>query len=90
MTLPIWKILDHDLTDRPIKKIDNIRITQSKQKKYKTTRIMTKLKVTGNTKSTSQVTEHIKGGKYLQATFDDLKMVVVEKNDVLYDHAFND
>ena len=35
MTLPIWKIWDHDQTDGPRKKIDKTRITQSKQKNIK-------------------------------------------------------
>ena len=90
MTVPIWKIWDHNQTDGPIKKVDETRITQSKQKKHKATRITTKLKVTGCTKSTSRVTEYNKGETYLQATFDDLETVVLEKNDALYDDAFND
>ena len=90
MTIPIWKIWDHNQTDRLIKKVDKTRITQSKQNKYKITRITTKLKVTGRTKSTSRVTEHIKGRSYLQATFDDLETVVLKRNDALYGNAFND
>ena len=47
------------------------------------------MKVIGRTKSTSQVTEHVKGNTYVQAIFDDLGIVVLEKNDVLYSDAFN-
>ena len=92
MIVPIWKIWEPDQTDEPKKKVDKRRITASKRKtkKYKTTRITIKMKVTGRTKSTSQVTEHIKGKTYLQTTFDDLEMVVLEKNNALYGDAFND
>ena len=83
MTIPLWKIWNHDQTDGPIKNIDRTRITQSKQKKYKTAKITTTLKVIGRTKSTNQVTEPVKEKTYLQATFDDLEAVVLEKNDVL-------
>ena len=41
-------------------------------------------------KSTSQVTEQIKKKSYVQATFDDLKTIVMEKNNALYGDAFND
>ena len=34
--------------------------------------------------------DYTKGKKYLQATFDDLETVVLEKNDALYGDAFND
>ena len=46
--------------------------------------------VTGRTKSTSQVTEYVKGKTYVQATFNDLETVVLEKYDALYSDAFND
>ena len=90
MTVPIWKIWNHDRTDKPITKVDRSRITQSKQKIYKTARITNKWKVTKSIRSTSRVTELVKGKTYLQATFDDLEDVVMEKNDVLYGDAFND
>ena len=48
------------------------------------------MKVTGRTKSTSRVKEHVKGKIYVQATFDDLETIVLEKNDALYGDAFND
>ena len=48
------------------------------------------MEVTGRTKSTNRVTEHVKGKTYVQATFDDLETVVSEKNDALYGDAFND
>ena len=37
----------------------------------------------------SRDTEPVKGKTYLQATFDDLEDVVLEKNDTLYGDAFN-
>ena len=48
------------------------------------------MEITGRTKSTSRVTEHIKGKTYLQATFDEFKAVAMEKIDALYSDAFND
>ena len=48
------------------------------------------MKVTKRWKSTSQVPDYIKGNTYLQATFDNLETVVLEKNDALYGDAFND
>ena len=48
------------------------------------------MKVVGRTKSTNRVAEHAKGKTYLQATVDDLELVVLEKNDLLYGDAFND
>ena len=61
MTVPIWKIWDHDRKEEPVQKVDKRRIKETQQKKYKTTRITTKLKVTKSWKSTSQVQEYIKG-----------------------------
>ena len=92
MTVPIWKIWEPDRTDEPEKKVDKRRITAShkKTKKYKATRITTKMEVTGRTKSTSRVTEHVKEKIYVQATFDDLKTIMLEKNNGLYGDAFND
>ena len=92
MSVPIWKIWDLERTDEPEKKVDKRQITASRKhtKKYKATRITTKMKVTGRMKSTSQVTEQIKGKTFVQATFDDLETVVLEKNDALYGDAFND
>ena len=48
------------------------------------------MEVTGRMKSTSRVTEHIKGKTYGQAIFDDLETVVSEKKDALYGDSFND
>ena len=48
------------------------------------------MEATGRTKSTSRVSEEFKRKKYVQATFDDLETVVLEKNDALYGDAFND
>ena len=90
MTIPLWEIWDHDRTDRPIKKIDRTRITQTQQKKYKIARITTKLKVKERTKSTSQATKQMKRKTYIQVKFDELEAVVMEKNDALYGDAFND
>jgi len=66
------------------------RITQSKQKKYKATKITTALKVINPLKSTSRVPAEVKGKTYLQATFDDLEKFELKKNDDLYGDAFND
>ena len=89
-TVPIWKIWDHDRIDKPVKRIDRSRITQTKQKKYKAARITNKWKVTDSKRSTSRASEPVKLKKYLQAKFDDLEEVVMEKNDALYGDAFND
>ena len=51
---------------------------------------MNNLKVKERIRSTSRVSEHVKGKTYLQATFDNLEEVVMEKNDALYGDAFND
>ena len=48
------------------------------------------MKLTDHWKSTSRVPDYTKGKIYLQATFDDLETVVLEKNDALYGDAFND
>ena len=90
MTVPIWKIWDPDRTDEPAKKVDKRRLKQTKQKKYKASSITDKLKVTGSIKSTSRVTDRFKRKTYLQATFDDLEVVMMEKNPALYGDAFND
>ena len=90
MTVPIWKIWNHDQTNKPITKVDRSRITQSKQKIYKTVPITNKWKVTDSKRSTSRASEPVKLKKYVQATFEDLEEVVMEKNDALYGDAFND
>ena len=90
MTVPIWKIWDHDRTDEPIKKIDKRRLQQNRKRKYKVTSITNKWKVTDSIRSTSRVSEPVIRKKYVQATFDDLEDVVMEKNDSLYGDAFND
>ena len=90
MTVPIWKIWEPERINDPKKKVDKRRLQQTKQKKYKATRITNKWKVTRLTKSTSRVTKHVKGKTYLQATFDNLEAVVKENNDALYGDAFND
>ena len=90
IAIPIWKIWDHDRTEEPVQKVDKRRLEETRQKKYKVTRITTKMEVTGRMKSTSQVTEQIKRKTYLQATFDDLETIVMEKNNALYGDAFND
>ena len=90
MTVPIWKIWNHDRTDKPITKVDRSRITQSKQKRYKPARITNKLKVTDSKRSTSRASEPVILKKYVQVKFDDLEEVVMEKNDALYGDAFND
>ena len=90
MTIPIWKIWDHDRTDKPITRIDRSRITKTKQKKYKTVPITNKWKVTDSNRSTSRASEPVILKKYVQAKFDNLEDVMMEKNDALYGDAFND
>ena len=90
MTVPIWKIWDPDRTAEPAKKVDKRRIKQSKQKKYKASSITDKLKVTGSIQSTSRVTDRFKRKTYLQATFDTIEVVMMEKDPALYGDAFND
>ena len=90
MTVPLWKIWEPDRIDEPKKKIDRRRVTQSKQKKYKATKITNKIKVDKRWKSTSRVPDYVEEKQYLQATVDTLKTVVLEKNDTLYGNAFND
>ena len=48
------------------------------------------MEVTESTRSTSRVTEPVKEKTYVQANFDNLADVVMEKNDALYGDAFND
>ena len=90
MTVPIWKIWDPDRTAEPAKKVDKRRIKQSKQKKYKASSITDKLKITGSRKSTSRVADRFKKKKYVQATFDNIDVVMMEKDPALYGDAFND
>ena len=90
MTVPIWKIWYHDQTDELTKKVDKRRLQQNRQRKYKTTSITNKWKVSDSIRSTSRVSEPVKGKIYVQATFDDLEDVVMEKNNALYGDAFND
>ena len=59
-TVPIWKIWDHDRTDKPITRIDRSRITKTKQKKYKTVPITNKWRVTDSNRSTSRASEPVK------------------------------
>ena len=80
-------------TNKPVKIVDKRRITATRKrtKKYKATSIMNKLKVKERIRSTSRVTKHVKWKTYLQATFDNLEAVVMEKNDaLLYGDAGND
>ena len=89
MTVPIWKIWDHDRIVEPVKKVDKRQITQSKQKKYNERRITTTLKVTNRWNSTSKATDY-KGKAHSQATFDDLETFELKnKNDALFGNAFN-
>ena len=92
MTVPIWKIWEPERTNEPVKKVDKRRITASrkKTKKHKTTSIRNNLSVQERIRSTSRVTEYVEGKTYLQATFDNLEEVVMEKNDALYGDAGND
>ena len=90
MTVPIWKIWDQGRTDESVKKVDKRRITESRQKKYKETRITTTLKVINRLRSNSRVPPDYKGKTYSQATVDDLEIFVMNKNDDLFGDAFND
>ena len=90
MTVPLWRIWEPDITDGPKKKVDRRRVTQSKPKKYKATKITNKMKVDKWWKSTSRVPDYMKEKGYLQATFDNLETVVLEKNDALYSEAFDE
>ena len=92
LTIPIWKIWEPERTNEPVKKVDKRRITASRKrtKKYKATSIMNKLEVKESIRSTSRVAEHVEEKTYLQATFDNLEEVVMERNDALYGDAFND
>ena len=64
-TVPIWKIWDHNRIDKPVKRIDRSRITQTKQKKYKAARITNKWKVTDSKRLTSRASEPVKLKTYL-------------------------
>ena len=88
--MPIWKIWDHDRTDKPTQKVDRRRLQQKRQRRYKPTSITNKLKVTETIRSTSRASEPVILKKYVQAKFDDLEEVMMEKNDALYGDAFND
>mmetsp|Transcript_20144 Transcript_20144/g.23241 ORF Transcript_20144/g.23241 Transcript_20144/m.23241 type:complete len:91 (-) Transcript_20144:105-377(-) len=90
MTVPIWKIWEPERIDKPAKKVDKRRLKQTKQKKYKASSITDKLKVTTHTRSTSRAPVQAKEKKYLQVKFDDLEVVMMEKNVALYGDAFND
>ena len=46
MTVSIWKIWDHNRTDEPTKKVDTRCLQQNRKRKYKTTSITNKWKVT--------------------------------------------
>ena len=90
MTVPIWKVWDPEQTDEPEKKVNKRQQKQTKQNKYKASSITDKLPITGHIQSTSRVTERFKRKTYLQATFDNLEVVMMEKNPALYGDAFND
>ena len=83
MTVPIWKIWDHEGTDRQVTKVDKRRLQQNKKKRYKPTSITNKWKVTYSIRLASCVSEPVNRTKYVQATFDDLADVVMEKNGAL-------
>ena len=90
MTVLIWKIWEPERINEPAKKVDKRRLKQTKQKKYKASSITDKLKVTKHTRSTSLAPVQVEKKKYLQVKFDDLEVVVMEKNAALYGDAFND
>ena len=90
LTVPIWKVWDPDHTDEPEKKVDKRQQKQTKQKKYKASSVTEKLPITERIQSTSRVTKRFKRKAYVQATFDNLEVVMMEKNPALYGDAFND
>jgi len=90
MTVPIWKIWEPERIDEPKKNVDKRRLKRTKQKKYKASSIIKKLKVKNRTRSTSRVRVQAKKKKYLQVKLNDLEVVVMEKNAALYGDAFND
>ena len=90
MTVPIWKIWEPERTNEPTKKVDKRRLKQTKQKTYKASSITDKLKVTKRTRLNSRAPVKVEKKKYLQVKFDDLEVVVMEKNAALYGDAFND
>ena len=58
LTRPIWRLWNPDRQSEPGTKVDRSRITNSKQRKYKTARITTKLKVTNHSRSTSKAQDY--------------------------------
>ena len=90
MTVPIWKIWEPERTDEPKQNVDKRQLKRTKQKKYKSSSITDKLKVKNRTRSTSCAPVQAEKKKYLQVKFDDLEVVVMEKNAALYGDAFND
>ena len=60
IAVPIWKIWEPYQTNEPKKKVDKRKSKESWIKKYKATRITTKMKVTKWWKSTCQVPDYIK------------------------------
>ena len=90
MTVPILNIWEPERTYESEKKVDKRRLKQTKQKKYKATSITNKLKVKDRTRSTSRAPVQADKKKYLKATFDDLEVIVMEKNAALYGGTFND
>ena len=91
LTRPIWKMWDPDRTFKPNKKVDRRRVTKSTQKKYKLTRITTKLRVTNSKRSTSKAKVYekkiYKQRLMNECTPKDYRPVV---NDALFGDAFND
>ena len=87
--VPIWKMWEPGRKE-PVKKVDKRRLQQTRQKKYKASCIRNKQEVTESKRSTSRVPAHVEEKNYLQATFDTLEEVVLEKNEALYGDAFND
>ena len=90
LTRPIWKMWDPDRTFEPTKKVDQRRVTKSTQKKYKLTRITTKLRVTKSKRSTSKAKGYekkiFKQKLMNECTLKDYTPVV---NDALFGDAFN-
>ena len=82
---------DPDRTFEPSKKVDRRRVTKSTQKKYKLTRITTRLRVTNSKRSTSKAKGYEK--KIFKQTLMDectSKDYTPVVNDALFGDAFND
>ena len=91
LTRPIWRLWNPNWQSEPGTKVDRSRITNSKQRKYKTARITTKLKVTKRSRSTSKAHGY-KEQYFSQKLLNECvpKEYTPVMNDALFGDAFND